>query len=57
MGLLGLAVLGIFVGAAGSELLRKHKPELVKRIEDSAAAFVDSFLGKESGPEKETKDP
>ena len=57
MALLGLAVLGVFVGAAGSEILRKHKPELVKKVEDSARTFVDSFLGKESGPKEETKDP
>ena len=45
---IGLAVIGIIIGAAGSEVLRKKKPELVKKVEDAASRFVDKlFLSKD----------
>lgn len=42
MGLVGLMLLGIVLGAAGTEILRVKKPELVEKIEDAAKRFVDS---------------
>lgn len=56
MAWIGLALLGVFFGAAGSEILRKHKPELVKKVEDSARIFVDSFLDAKSGSKGKTGD-
>jgi hypothetical protein len=54
MGLFGLALLGVLLGAAGSEILRATRPELVKRIEDSAKGFVGS-LGAPKSSEEEPK--
>ncbi len=48
MGLVGLAFLGIVLGAAGSEFLRAKKPELVEKIEDAARRFVDSLCSSKS---------
>ncbi len=48
MGLVGLTFLGIVLGAAGSELLRAKKPELVKTIEDSAKRLEDSLFSSKS---------
>lgn len=36
----GLALLGIVFGAAGAELLRSSKPELVKKMENRVRLFV-----------------
>jgi len=52
MGLVGLAFLGIVLGAAGSEFLRAKKPELVDKIEDAARRFVDSLRSSESADGK-----
>jgi len=40
---LAWAVLGIIAGAAGTELLRKKKPELIEKMEKAATGFVDSL--------------
>ena len=44
MAFVGLALLGVVVGAAGTEILRAKKPELVEKIEEGAKRFVDRFL-------------
>lgn len=45
---IGLALLGVALGAAGTELLRAKRPDIVEKIEDAARNFVDSvFLSKE----------
>jgi len=44
----GLALLGVVLGAAGAEFLRAKKPELVEKIEDSAKRFVESLSSLES---------
>jgi hypothetical protein len=41
MGMIGLAFVGMVLGAVGTEFLRAKKPELVEKIEDSARRFVD----------------
>ena len=43
MGLIGLAVLGIILGAAGMEFLRSSKPGVVDKAEDSIKRFVKSI--------------
>ncbi len=43
MALIGWAALGIVIGAAGSEVLRASKRELVEKVEKAAARFVDSL--------------
>jgi hypothetical protein len=42
MGVFGWALLGVVLGAAGAEFLRKHKPELVQKVEDAAKRLVSS---------------
>ena len=44
----GWALLGIIAGAAGTEFLRKKKPELIKKMERAAKGLVDSLNS--SGP-------
>jgi hypothetical protein len=46
--MLGWAFLGIVLGAAGTELLRKKKPQLLEKVEDAAKRFVDSFWSSKS---------
>jgi hypothetical protein len=41
MGVIGLALLGVVLGAAGVEVLRAKKPEMIEKIEDKAKHFVD----------------
>ncbi len=53
MVLVGWALLGIALGAAGSELLRAGKPDLVKKVEDAAKRFADSLFPSESANEKD----
>lgn len=43
MVLIGWTLLGIALGAVGTELLRASKPQLVKKVEDSARRFADSL--------------
>ena len=49
---IGLALLGVALGAAGTEFLRIKRPEIIKKIEDAAKRFVDSVCPSESGDEK-----
>jgi len=53
MGVIGLALLGVVLGAAGAEVLRAKKPELIERIEDAAKRFVDSVGPAKSGSNDE----
>lgn len=55
MGTIGLALLGVALGAAGAELLRAKKPELVEKVEEAARHFVDS-LGLSKSIDKKGKD-
>lgn len=43
MVLLGWAVVGIVIGAAGTELLRAGKRGLVEKVENAATRFVDAL--------------
>lgn len=52
MGFVGLALLGVALGAAGSEVLRAKKPELVEKVEDAAKRLVDRFLPSETTTEE-----
>jgi len=51
MSVLGLALLGVLIGAAGSEILRATRPDVVEKIEDSARRFVASFSTSKSSEE------
>ena len=55
MGFVGLAVLGVFLGAAGSEVLRAKKPEFVEKVEDAAKRLVDRYFSSKTADE-ETKE-
>jgi hypothetical protein len=48
MALAGWAVLGMVIGAAGSEVLRVLKRELVEKVENAASRFVDSLCSSKS---------
>ncbi len=55
MELLGLAFLGVVLGAAGTEFLRVKRPEIIEKVEDAARRFVDSvpiLSGSKSDDEK-----
>ncbi|MHC4726408.1 MAG: hypothetical protein ACYS17_04200 [Planctomycetota bacterium] len=52
MGLVGLAFLGVVVGAAGSEFLRLKRPDIIEKVEDAAKRFVDSVYPSKSDDEK-----
>jgi hypothetical protein len=52
MGLVGLAFLGVVVGAAGSEFLRLKRPDIIEKVEDAAKRFVDSVCPSKSDDEK-----
>ena len=43
MTLVGLAVVGIILGAAGMQFLRSSKPEMVEKAEDGLKRFVNSI--------------
>ena len=43
MAVLGLAVLGIILGAAGMQFLRSNKPEFVEKVEKDIKRFVKSI--------------
>ena len=53
MEFVGLAFLGIVLGAAGTELLRASKPELIEKVENAARRFVDSLCSSKSDDGKE----
>ncbi|NQT21937.1 MAG: hypothetical protein HQ579_00695 [Candidatus Omnitrophica bacterium] len=55
MGLVGLAFLGVVLGAAGTEFLRVKRPDIIEKIEDSAKRFVDSVYPTKSDDEKTQK--
>ncbi len=56
MGLVGLAFLGVVVGAAGSEFLRSKRPDIIEKVEAAAKRFVDSVFPSESdGGKKQEK--
>ena len=52
MGLVGLAILGIILGAAGMQFLRSSKPELVEKAEDGIKRFVKSIRLSKSDDKK-----
>jgi hypothetical protein len=52
MGLVGLAFLGVVVGAAGTEYLRVKRPDIIEKVEDAARRFVDSVYSSKSDDEK-----
>lgn len=52
MGLFGLALVGVVLGAAGTEFLRVKKPDLVEKVEDAAKRFVDSAFPSKSDDEE-----
>jgi hypothetical protein len=49
---IGLALLGMALGAAGAEYLRAKRPDIIEKIEDAAGRFVDSVCPSESKDEK-----
>ncbi len=49
---IGLAVLGVVLGAAGTEFLRTKRPDIIEKIEDAAKRFVDSVCPPESDDEE-----
>jgi len=55
MEFVGLAFLGIVLGAAGTEFLRAKKPEVVEKVEDAARRFVDSLCSSKSHDKKAKK--
>ena len=52
MGIVGLAFLGVVVGAAGSEFLRLKRPDIIEKVEDAAKRFVDSVCPSKTDDEK-----
>ncbi len=52
MGLVGLAFLGVVLGAAGTEFLRVKRPDIIEKVEEAARRFVDSVCPSESDDEK-----
>ena len=52
MGLVGLALLGVALGAAGTEFLRVKRPDIIEKVEDAARRFVDSVCPSKSDDEK-----
>jgi hypothetical protein len=49
---IGLALLGVALGAAGTEFLRAKRPGFIEKIEDAARRFVDSVCPSKSDNEK-----
>ncbi len=56
MGLIGLAILGVVFGAAGTEFLRAKRPDIIGKIEDAAKRFVDSMYPPNSDDEETQED-
>ncbi len=56
MGLIGLAMLGVVLGAAGSEWLRSNNPELIEKIRNAAKGFVDTFCSPKSDNKQADKE-
>ena len=40
---IGLALLGVILGAAGVEVLRTKSPKVIEKVEDAAKRFVDKI--------------
>ncbi|HIJ66796.1 MAG TPA: hypothetical protein HPP87_03085 [Planctomycetes bacterium] len=55
MGAIGLALLGMVIGAAGTEILRANRPEVIDKVENAAKGFVDSVFPSRSEEEKTSK--
>lgn len=55
MGVIGLALLGVVLGAAGVEVIRAKKPEAIEKIEDAARRFVNSIFPSKPDNEKTQK--
>ena len=55
MAVVGLALLGVVLGAAGTDILRAKKPEVLEKIEDTAKRFVDSISPSKHNDEKAQK--
>ena len=55
MGVIGLALLGMVLGAVGTEVLRAKKPETIEKIEDTARRFVNSICPSKPDDEKTQK--
>ena len=49
---IGLALLGVVLGAAGTEFLRAKRPDIIEKIEDAARRFVEAVCPSESNDEK-----
>jgi len=52
MGVIGLGILGVVLGAAGTEFLRTKRPDIIEKIEDAAKRFVDSVCSSKSEDKK-----
>ena len=50
---IGLALLGVVLGAAGTEFLRVKRPDIIEKIEKAAKHFVDSLCPSESDDKDE----
>ena len=56
MFLIGWAIVGLILGAAGSEVLRAKKPHLVDKVEGAAKRFVDSLSSEGTDRQKSKAD-
>ena len=57
MSVLGLGLVGVVVGAVGSEFLRATRPDFVKRIEESAKRFVERLSPSEPKEDGSSDEP
>lgn len=55
MALLGWAILGIIIGAAGTEFLRASKPELVEKVEGAAKRLTGCLSSSKSADDDAAK--
>lgn len=56
MYVLGIAILGIFIGAAGAEILRCTKPDLLCKIEQKVKSFVNPEPPADGGEESDSEE-
>jgi hypothetical protein len=52
MGFIGLALLGVVLGAAGTGILHAKNPQLVQKVEEAAKRFVDRFASSRTAEEE-----
>ena len=52
MGVVGLALLGVALGAAGTEVLRVKRPDIIEKIEDAAKRFANSACSSKDDEKK-----